>query len=85
MQCVWNVKGLFWNMEVECFDVSLVINGCVRMTNLSIKHHANNLTVRLFIVYLVTGWDYILVFVARYAFVMSMLKVLPTQPKRERD
>lgn len=84
MPFVWNVNEQFGNMEVEFFDVSHVINGSVRMTNLSIKRRVNSLKARLFIAYHVTGWVYTRVSAARYASVMSMSKVSQMQTKKER-
>ena len=78
MQYVWNVKGRLWNMEVGFSAVFHVINGFVRMTNSSIKHHVNKLKVRLSIAYLATDLVYTHASAAKYVFAMIMLKVSPT-------
>jgi hypothetical protein len=78
MQCAWNVKGQLWSTKVGFSAVFHAINGFVKTTNSSIRHHVNKLRARLSIAYLAIGLVYTPAYVARSVSVMTMLKVLPT-------
>ncbi len=84
MPLVLSASGLCGNMEAVSFVAFHVTCGFVKMTNLSIKRHASNWTVKPSTVYRVIELVSTLASGARSAFVMNMSRALPILPREAR-